>query len=442
MIYPTLPAVATQPPLGLMYIASYLRQAGYSPRIIEGNAETISHLRTDVEVIGITCMTSMYHEIIKMRDHFRKFQPDIPLVFGGPHATIMPESLVFEDDGEQFVIQGEGEKAMLSIVEGNISGSSIIRGDPVADLDELPFPARDLVDQKYLKHNVSMLASRGCPRNCSFCQPTLRKMFGNRIRRRSEWNVVKEMEKVNEDFKVRDFEFFDDTFTSDKNWVYDFCEQLALAQERARDDYWGLPYTWKCLSRVDMLDYDLLKTMKSVGLTKLSLGIESGSQEILDSYQKGITVDQAHKALEWCKKLGIKVHGFFMIGALEETRETVNETRQFIRNHRFDTIFVTVTTPTPCTYLYDRAKCEGALRVEWEQFDLLGGLTTTVKPRRPEETVPMIGYYMQPGEILKARFEILREFYLKKLWDPLYLVRFLRQNGLQYSLGAVKNVFH
>jgi anaerobic magnesium-protoporphyrin IX monomethyl ester cyclase len=450
LIYPTQPAVATQPPLGLMYIASYLRAAGHQPKIIEGNAETIKKMqyyhpfaRWDVDFIGITCMTSMYQEILKIRDHFHQYQPDIPLIFGGVHATILPESLLSEDgDFTDYVVQGEGERAMLSIVNGQISGSAILQGNRVENLDELPFPARDLVNKRYLKHSVSMLAARGCPFNCSFCQPTLRKLFGSRIRRRSAPNVIAEMMDSNQRFNVRNFEFFDDTFTADKNWVYDFCEELAVAQKAAEDSFWGIPYIWKCLSRVDVLDYDLLKTMKSVGLTKLSLGIESGSQEILDSYQKGITIEQAHEVLKWCEQLKIKVHGFFMIGALDETDNTIMETRRFIRSHKFDTIFVTVTTPTPCTQLYDRAEKEGALRVPWEQFDLLGSLTTTVKPRSPEEAVPMIGYYLEPRQILKARYEILREFYMKKLRNPLYLWQFIRANSLEYGWEAAKNVFH
>lgn len=438
LIYPTVPAVATQPPLGLMYIASFLRAHGHQPTIIEGNAETIKRARYDMDCVGITCMTSMYHEILKMRDHFHLYQPDIPLVFGGVHATILPRSLLSDELFHDYVVVGEGERAMLSIINGQTRGNfnTIIQGDPVQNLDELPFPARNLVNKRYLKHSVSIVASRGCPFNCVFCQPTLRKMFGSKTRRRTVANVISEIQECEVCFNVRDFEFFDDTFTSDKTWVYAFCELMEHIQKaRAR-------YTWKCLSRVDMLDYDLLKRMKVAGLTKLSLGIESGSQEILNSYRKGITVDQAHQALEWCEELGIKVHGFFMIGALEETSGTIMETRKFIRAHKFDTIFVTVTTPTPCTDLYSRAEKEEALRVPWEQFDLLGSLTTTMKPRRPEETVPLIGYYLEPRQILKARYEILREFYMRKLRNPLYLWQFIRNNSLRYSWEAARNIFH
>ena len=441
LVYPNIPKVATQPPLGLMYIAQVLRAAGHMPRIIEGTAEMIRQQfeRTLIlnldrpDFIGITCMSSMYHEILKIRDYFHQW--NIPLIFGGVHATILPETLLCDDVHlMDYVVQGEGEKTMLKIVEGEIvahkSENLIVQGERTENLNELPFPARDLVDPRYLRHSVSILASRGCPFNCSFCQPTLRKVFGERVRRRSPWNVVCEMISCKREFGIRDFEFFDDTFTSDKNWVYEFCDLVE-----------PLPFTWKALSRVDMLDPHLLAYMKMAGLSKLSLGIESGSQEILNSYSKGVTVEQSHNVLEWCKDLGIKVHGFFMIGALDETQETIQKTKEFIRQHEFDTIFVTVTTPTPCTRLYDQAVKEGRLKVDWKDFDLLGSLTQLVHPKTVDQAVPMKLNYLKSQDVLKARYELLRSFYLRKIRNPLYLWNFIRKNGLHYAWEGAMNVF-
>jgi anaerobic magnesium-protoporphyrin IX monomethyl ester cyclase len=439
LIYPNIPAVATQPPLGLMYIAQKLRVAGHVPRILEGTAETIirkiweeTPASESADYYGITCMSSMYHEILKIRDFIHEF--DVPLIFGGVHATILPETLLSRESEHyrDYVVQGEGEETMLKIVNGEIPTTQdlILQGERIQDLNTLPFPARDLVDPRYMKHPISMLASRGCPFNCTFCQPTLRKLFGETIRRRNPYNVKCEMDSVWREFGARDFEFYDDTFTSDKNWVYEFCDELNPGE-----------YSWRALTRVDMLDRDLLARMKAAGLIRLSLGIESGSQQILNSYQKGISVEQSHNALELCKKLGIKVHGFFMIGAIDETHETIQKTKDFIENHEFETIFVTVTTPTPCTHLYKKASMEGRLSVDWKDFDLLGSLTTTVHPKTVDQAVPMKLNHLSPREILKARYEILRSFYLKKLRNPLYLWKFIRSNSLDYTWEAAKNVF-
>jgi anaerobic magnesium-protoporphyrin IX monomethyl ester cyclase len=433
LVYPNQPAVATQPPLGLMYIASMLRFDGHQVQIIEGNAESIQAQYLaglyDPDYIGITCMSSMYSEIIKMRDFFHNKAPLISLIFGGVHATILPESLL-DPRYPDYVVQGEGELTILEIVNG-LSRPGILQGQSPEPLDDLPFPARDLVDKRYLKHSVSILAARGCPFNCSFCQPTLRKVFGEKVRRRSPNNVRSEMWNCYQRFRVEDFEFFDDTFTADKNWVYDFCDLL--------DHFF---FKWKALSRVDMLDFEILERMKEAGLTKLSLGIESGSQEILNSYSKGTTVEQNDRVLKWCEELGIKVHGFFMIGALEETEKSIKQTRQFIRDHKFDTIFVTITTPTPCTRLYDRAEKEGRLKVPWDQFNLLGSLTTTGKRGSPDQLVPMKLYNLSAQHILDARNKILKEFYLRKTRNPLYLFRFIKNNGLDYTWEAAKNVFN
>lgn len=435
LIYPTEPVIATKPPLGLMYIAAALRARGHQPMIIEGNARAIIqqfHARQeyqDVDFIGFTGMTSMYKEILKMRDYFHSV--DIPLIFGGVHATILPETLLTQDEHlVDYVVTGEGEITMAKIVEGKIQASHdlILQGETTQNLDELPFPARDLVKAQYHNHSISMLASRGCPFNCSFCQPTLRKIFGTKVRRRSAVNVILEMLDCELEFGVREFEFFDDTFTADKEWVYDFCDKL-----RARN------YTWKAISRVDMLDYDLLKTMKEAGLGKISLGLESGSQQILNSYSKGTTVQQNYAAVEMCRKLGIKVHGFFMLGALDETRESMEQTKQLARAPGIDSLFVAITTPMPETRLYEQAKQQGRLQVDWKEFDILGNLTTTGS-QAENNPVPMKLKHLTPVDVINARKQILREFYFRKMRNPIYLFKYLQEHGLGYTWDAGKKL--
>jgi anaerobic magnesium-protoporphyrin IX monomethyl ester cyclase len=443
LIYPNEPVIATRPPLGLMYIAAALRARGHQPMIIEGNARAViqqfqaRQLYRDVDFIGITGMSSMYKEILKMRDYFHLM--NIPLVFGGVHATILPQSFLTEEEHlVDYVVQGEGEKTMVKIVEGEIQAKAdvILQGETIQDLDELPFPARDLVKRRYHKHSVSMLASRGCPFNCSFCQPTLRKVFGSRVRRRSVENVINEMWDCFNKFRIHDFEFYDDTFTADKNWVYQFCTRMNTLSGALGD--WS-SFTWKAISRVDMLDYDLLKTMKEAGLTKLSLGLESGSQEILNSYSKGTRVEQNYGAVEMCRKLGIKVHGFFMLGALDETRESMEQTKQLARAPGIDTMFVAITTPMPETRLYEQAKKEGRLLADWKEFDILGNLTTTGS-QAENNPVPMKLKYLSPEDVINARKQILREFYFRKMRNPIYLFRYLQEHGWAYTWDAGKKL--
>jgi len=430
LVYPTNEKVNTKPSLGLMSIASILRDAGHQVKILEGDHKTVlgQWLKKSFfpDFIGFTCMTSMYKEIVLMRDYFHQW--NIPLVFGGPHATVLPESLL--NNPHDFVVVGEGEQIILKIVNDEVN-PGIIQGILTQNLDILPFPSRDLVNPKYFRHSASLMASRGCPFNCSFCQPTLRKMFGKKTRRRTPWNVLEEICEVHQKYRVKTFEFFDDTFTADQNFVYDFCDLLMLGKTKVN---------WEILTRVDMLDHDLLKMMKTAGLKVIRLGIESGSQEILNSYSKGVTVEQSGEAMNLCNKLGIKVHGFFMLGAIDETKGSIQETKHFIENHEFDTIFIAVTTPMPGTRLYEQAKKEDCLLTDWRNVDYLGSLCTTVSPLNYDDTVVMKLKYLSNHEILDAKYDILKNFYLRKARNPAYLFSFIRKNSLGYTLKAIKNV--
>lgn len=426
LVYPTDKNLSTEPSLGLMYLASVLREAGHEPRIIEGDSEAIKNEKKP-DAVGITCMTSMYREIVKMRDYFHKW--DVPLIFGGPHATVLPESLLADGNFKDYVVVGEGEKTLLKILDGKLE-AGIVQGELTQDLDSLPFPARDLIPKKYLRHHkTTILASRGCPNNCSFCQPTLRKLFGTKIRRRSIDNLMQEIDECGERFGIRHFEFFDDTFTSDRGWTLDFAS--AMKQRKG---------TFEMLTRVDTVDFELLKSLKEAGLTRIALGVETGSQSILNSYCKGIKVEQSREAMKMCNALGLRVHGYFMLGALDETQETIRETKEFIKQSNFDTIFVTVTTPMPGTRLYEQASKEGRLLVGWQDVDLLGSLFRLASPKDRGSTVAMKLKHLSNDDILDARYSIMKSFYLRKVRNPIYLVNFIRQKGLGYVWKAAKNI--
>lgn len=432
LIYPNTKQTATEPSLGLMYVASALKDAGHELQIIEGSfsdvQNQIQRSRKLPDFIGIICMSSMFHEIIKMRDFFHEL--NVPLIFGGPHATILPESLLIKDSQfRDFVVVGEGEKTIVKIVGGQIS-PGIVHGERVENLDSLSFPAMDLISSRYLSHGrASILSSRGCPFNCSFCQPTLRKLFGQKVRRRSVENVVAEMKECHARFRVHQFQFWDDTFTADPRWVYDFCDQIQ-----------GLGFSFDILTRVDMLNFDILKRMKRAGLHIISLGLESGSQLILDSYSKGTTIEQNRAAMRMCKELKIRVHGLFMLGSLEETSESIRATKQFIKENKFDVIFVAITTPLPCTRLYDQAVAEKRMLIPWEEIDILGSCFTSVRPRDEKAVSAMRLKYVSNREVLDAKYNILRNYYLHRALNPLFVLGFIRRTSLFYIVKIAQNI--
>lgn len=447
LIYPTTNRLFEQPPLGLMYIAGYLRQFGHEVMIFEGSVEIIEVQMIlwgtwEPDVIGITCMTPMYEDTIEIAKFAKLHFHKAIVVVGGAHATIMPETFYSPFDYEKqlspidFVVIGEGEKTMEHILsEGDVSKIDGIAlwdyhnhvlhyncpQEPL-DVGLIPFPARDLVCRSYFeKGSTAIMASRGCPFNCSFCQPTLRKIFGSKVRRRYALNVLEEMFHCHKKFDIHHFEFFDDTFTSDKTWVQEFAGLK-------KNTFNGVKMSFEILTRVDMVDYDSLKTLKEAGLNRISFGVESGSQEILNTLCKGITIEQTKEAFEICHKLKIRTHALFMIGSPHETRETIAASKKLLKEIKPDTMFVSITTPLPETYLYDQCIKDNTMLCSWKDIDYY---------RQPSIALETL----TPQDIIKAKWNMLSGFYGKKLLNPLFAYRFLKGRSWEYVTTVAKHIF-
>lgn len=217
------------------------------------------------------------------------------------------------------------------------------------ELDTLPFPSRILfAPQEEYRNAVSVtgnpmatiLSSRGCPFSCSYCYKGI---FGNRYRKRSVENILREIEGVVQGSGISSFWFIDDLFTFDQQRVREFCAAL-----RAR----GLRIEWECLSRVHLVSPELLKEMKSAGCSRVFFGIESGNQRII-SQTKGITLEQVRSAVRWAKEAGIYSTGYFMLGLPGDTKETMEETIRFAESLDIESVMFSVTTPFPGTRLWE-----------------------------------------------------------------------------------------
>jgi len=436
LVNPTKERLFEQPSLGLLYIAAALRKAGHQVEYLEGSEESLSvqiswrvkwkSLMPDV--IGFTVMSPMFNDVadlVRMVKHecwrgSGKKQP--VLIAGGAHATLMPETLL--EAGVDYVIQGEGERAIVDLLSAKIiPGIKTIHYQPVENLDKLEFPARDLLPKKYRKrHAASIVASRGCPYNCSFCQPTLRRMFGSRVRKRTVNSVIDEMISCGRTYGIQYFEFFDDTFTADKAWLHEFCETLFAW--KTIQHIAAFP-RWECLTRVNAVDEEMLSEMELTGCRRITFGVESGSQEILDYYRKGITLAQIREAFRLCKKVGIHTHALFMLGAPMETQETIRATEDLIKEIKPDSIFISITTPLPFTDLWEDLMKSGNVTLDWSQINYY---------QKPALKL----LYMQPGEIVAARERILKGFYLR---HPGFLLKFVRARGWSYTKTAFNNLF-
>ena len=326
------------------------------------------------DLVGISVMTTMLNDSLLVASVVKQYHPDTKVIFGGPHTTVMPEQTLRNDHVDCVVI-GEGEETILDIIkfEGDFlkvngvwfkKSGEVVKNPlrkPIGNLDSLPFPERSLFPvEDYINSNagldsvnhrlrcIALLASRGCPYRCSYCQPTLTKLFGKKLRKRSPENILEELKDLKERYRIDSFMFYDDTFVIDEKWVFSFCDALIRS---------NLKLVWSCNVRANLVNYDLLKKMKEAGLKKVGIGIVSGSQRILDEiYNKQITIKMIKESVKIIKSLDLKIQGYFMIGAPTETEDEIMQTIAFAKALDIEEAAFSITTPLPGTTLYEGSK--------------------------------------------------------------------------------------
>lgn len=367
-------------PFGLAYVAASLRDAGHEVFVVDmegddldpGRAlEAVCSIRPDI--VGFGGMVTRFRFVKEMGRELRKRLPGAFLIAGNSGATTIPE-IYIESCSLDAVVLGEGERTSCELAEALEHGGEwrqvrglafhdglgIVRSSPreqVKDLDALPWPAWDLFPieryvnsfdhrQKLVRH-LEVVASRGCPFDCVYCY----RIYGRRVRRRSPASIVAEAEELVRRFDIRYTGFPDDLFTSDRDFVMEFCR---LFRERLP----GLK--WSCLGRVNTVDPEMLAEMKRAGCDWISYGIESGSDAMLRAMNRGVTAEQCLNAVRMTRKAGIHPDGSFMIGMYGETAETVEETVRFCRRADLTAPMLFV-TPYPGTAVFDRAVSEGRI---------------------------------------------------------------------------------
>lgn len=374
LVFPRFKYPTGDVPLGVAYLASSIK------RFTDANLNivdtTFQHLRPETlpssDLVAFSVMTTMMTDAIRLTQVIKKYQPDTKIIFGGPHPSVMPEETISNEHVDAVII-GEGEQTIVEIINNDTfqdvpgvwykKDGKIIKNkprQPIEDLDDLPFPGLDYFDMdRYFEHwfqlecvergrkGLNMMTTRGCPYNCSFCQPTLKKIFGNSFRKRSPRNIVNEIKYWQKKYGINAVMFSDDTFIIDRKWVMDICDLLINEK---------VDILWCCNARANLVDEELFMKMYDAGLRKVCLGIESGTQRILDIYNKQITPMHVRHAVKILKDLDLNVLGYFMLGAPTETEEEINETIQFAKELDIDEATFSITTPLPGTDLYDKTK--------------------------------------------------------------------------------------
>ncbi len=384
-VFPRTHYPSGQPPLGILSLAAFLRErvSGIEVDVIDATfslhpqammRERIEQGRYDI--VGFSVMTAMLSDALEASQMAKSLAHPPIILWGGPHPTVLPEETLALDCVDMICL-GEGEETLRELLERDgdpegVAGLWFKRGQevmrnpprlPIHDLGALPYPARDLVDMEaYARawysltaaspdlRGTSVIASRGCPFSCTYCQPTLENLFGTRLRRRPVPHVIGELRELKEKYHLDAFMLEDDTFIAHNGWAMEFATAL-------RDS--GLGFKWGCNVRADLVvkNPHLLEEMARSGLVQMNMGIESGTQRILDEiYDKKITVEQVRQAAALAKKLGLRVGGYFMLGAPTETRQEILRTIEYAARLPIDEAAFNITTPLPGTYLWDRTK--------------------------------------------------------------------------------------
>lgn len=329
------------------------------------SAEETINIAKEYEFLVLYTSTPGFPGDVRLAQRIKDVNPGIKIAFVGPHVTVLPEKSLRECSAIDFVVRKEFDYAVKEFAEGKpyeeILGISYRKNGSVAhttdrpqiqDLDALPHVTdiyrRDLDVRRYnvpflLYPYVSLYTTRGCPAQCTFClwpQTT----SGHAWRKRSTDDVAREMAKAKEYWpEVREFFFDDDTFNIQKARTIELCAKLK-----------PLGLTWSCTSRVTT-DYETLKAMREAGCRLMIVGYESGDQQILKNIKKGATLERARQFTKDAHKLGLVIHGDFILGLPGETRQTIQNTIAFAKELDVETIQVSVAHAYPGTELFDFA---------------------------------------------------------------------------------------
>jgi radical SAM superfamily enzyme YgiQ (UPF0313 family) len=329
-------------PLGILYIAGELEKHGFDVIILDNSIEQLHNYQFSKKiadhsplVVGFSLFAFNVRSTRDTARLLKELKPDIPIVFGGPHASLLPEQqavLNFVD----FVITHMGEisftEIALKMKEGafplkSTPSEKIIRGKTPKYLDDLSDPARHLIDiNKYRRKSyvleiepIDFIAStRGCPFECAFCSS--KTFWEGRYYKRSASKIVDEIELLIKEYGSKGIYFREDNFTVDKKHVVSVCDELIGR---------GIKILWECESRVDTLDKETLSKMKEAGCSAIWCEIESGCQKTLDRIKKGYTLEKVYQFVEWCNELCIEVGACYIIGFPGENSEDIIKTFNF-----------------------------------------------------------------------------------------------------------------
>ncbi|MFH0955516.1 MAG: radical SAM protein [Candidatus Micrarchaeota archaeon] len=442
------------PPLGLAYFASFLAKKGVKCRVIDANilAKSNESVLAEIEefkpqLVGISTNVVTAQAGEELAKMIKQKDPKTIVVFGGPYATNVVEKLL-NRSGADCIIRGEGEMTLLEFVKkgGNVStikGVSYLKkgrlisnpdAEKIQNLDELPYPAYDLLPPLSMYHSRSrytpmapMMMTRGCPYGCIFCSSahTANNIMGAATRKRSPKNIVGEIRMLSKKYGVRQIDFLDDNFSQDMEYANKVMDAIIKADL-------GVVYNFQNGLRADRLDEPLIIKMKKAGVVKVGIGVESGEQAIVDAAKKSLNLEKVRTAIGLLRKHGIIVIGFFMLGLPGETAKTMEKTIRFALETNPHMANFSVVLPLPGTELYRMVEKADAFVKDDTTAGAMTGFYSQMFYYKMGEVTPEL--------VFKYQKKAYNEFYFRpsKLLDLMTTIQ--SWNEFKWTLNSAKNI--
>jgi len=423
------------PPLGLLYLASFMKKhTDCSIEVLDTQPLRFTYSQLEdclrgraYDVVGISTMTFTLTDAYRTVKLIKKCMPGAKVVLGGTHIHLFPDETI-NLEGVDFAFMGEAEFAFAKFLKniGNPSSyhkipglifknknGEIIKNDfaPIDNLDEIPFPERTLLNVEHYNSLLSkgslsstIISSRGCPFRCAFCDRPLSPVT-SRFRFRSAKNVVDELCECLE-LGIKDFLFYDDTFTVNRKRVLEVCEEIIKRKINIR---------WDIRTRIDTVDEGMLKLLKEAGCVAIHYGVEAGNDRILGVIRKGFTIKKVREIFKLTKKTGIETLAYFMVGLPQENTTDIQDTFDLAKELKPDYAHFTIFSPYPGTELYYLGLEKGIIKKDiWREF--------AENPEK-EFKVPLWEENFSRDQLYEIIVKFYKSFYLRPSYVASRIIR-------------------
>ena len=380
------------PPLGLASMAAYLQRQGIDCAIVDCFARPDSDglikdylLTQRPAFMGLSCTTSSFLDGIRIVKLAKSILPDLQAVFGGPHVSALKKKVLDDFEEVDFAVVGEGEHTLTELIKNGSKGDDAIKGIVYRnsdgqtkftgyregiDLDTLPFPAYEKLNGyprnyrlpifNYPKSpSTSCISSRGCPYKCSYCD---RSVFRSSYRYNSAEYLYEHLRYLKRRFGLKHINFYDDHFTLNRKRVEDFT-QLMIEKP--------LGMTFNCAVRAEHIDRELLQQMKAAGCWMISLGIETGDENLLAQHRQNTNLGLLAEKIHLIKNTGIRTKGLLMMGLPGETADSIKKSMQYVFSLPLDDLNLSKFTPFPGSPLYENINELGTFQEDWSKMDCM-----------------------------------------------------------------------